>query len=69
MLVLTRANNDLVYILVPASNQDRLIQVMTVETRYDKVRLGFKADDDVLIHRQEVFEAIQRGEKRHGDRD
>lgn len=69
MLILTRATNDLVYILVPASNQDRLIQVMTVETRYDKVRLGFKADDDVLIHRQEVFEAIQRGEKRHGDRD
>lgn len=69
MLILTRENSESVFIFVPASTQDRLIQVMAVETRYDKVRLGFKADGDVVIHRQEVFEAIQRGEKRHGDSD
>ena len=38
-----------------------LIEVSVVDIRGDKVRLAFSAPRDVTIHRQEVYEAIQRG--------
>jgi carbon storage regulator len=31
-----------------------------VDIRGDKVRLGIEAPNDVPVHRQEVYEAIQR---------
>ncbi len=37
------------------------IEVMIVDIRGDKVRLGFKASPEVSIHRKEVYEAIQSG--------
>lgn len=44
------------------------ITLYVVEIRGDKVRLGFEAPNEVPIHRQEVYEAIQR-EKRSGPGD
>lgn len=53
MLVLSRKNGESVLI---GDN----IEVMVVDIRGDKVRLAFTAPPEIQIHRQEVFEAIQR---------
>jgi carbon storage regulator len=36
------------------------VVVTIVDIRGDKVRLGIEAPNDVPVHRQEVYEAIQR---------
>lgn len=51
MLVLTRKLNEKIMI-------GDSIEVMIVEMRPDRVRLGIKADRSVPVHRQEVHEAI-----------
>lgn len=56
MLILTRKTNESIRI-----NDD--ITIVVVEIRGDKVRLGCVAPKDVPIHRQEVYDAIQRGKK------
>ncbi len=53
MLVLSRKKNESIVI-----NND--IVVTVVEIRGDKVRLGIDAPHDIPVHRQEVYEAIQR---------
>lgn len=53
MLVLSRKVNEAVVI-----GDD--VRVTVVEIRGDKVRLGFEAPNDVTVHRQEVWMAIQR---------
>ena len=53
MLVLSRKKNESIVI-----NNDIVITI--VEIRGDKVRLGIVAPKDVPVHRQEVYEAIQR---------
>lgn len=53
MLVLSRKKNENIRI-----GQD--IVVTVVEIRGDKVRLGIEAPKEVPVHRQEVFDAIQR---------
>jgi carbon storage regulator len=53
MLVLSRKKNEAIII-------DAKITVTVVEIRGDKVRLGIEAPADIPVHRQEVFEAIQR---------
>lgn len=60
MLVLSRKKNESIVI-----NNDIIIVV--VEIRGDKVRLGIEAPKDISVHRQEVYEAIQR--ERARDRD
>lgn len=55
MLILTRKRDESVVI------GDNII-VTVVEIREDKVRLGFNAPNDVPIHREEIWLAIQRGE-------
>lgn len=67
MLILRRKRDENVFIFVPASKQDRMVQVLTVGVDQDSVRLGFKADDDVIIHREEVFKEIQEQEANHGN--
>ena len=57
MLVLSRKKNESIVI-----NNDIVITV--VEIRGDKVRLGIVAPKDVPVHRQEVYEAIQREHQR-----
>jgi carbon storage regulator len=56
MLVLSRKKDESIVI-----NND--ITIVVVEIRGDKVRLGVEAPKEVPVHRQEVFEAIARGEK------
>lgn len=53
MLVLSRKKNESIVI-----SDD--ITIVVVEIRGDKVRLGIQADQSVPVHRQEVWDAIQR---------
>ena len=55
MLVLSRKKNESIVI-----NND--ITIVVVDIRSDKVRLGVDAPKEVPVHRQEVFNAIQRNE-------
>ena len=57
MLVLSRKKNESIVV-----NNDIVITV--VEVRGDKVRLGIEAPTEVPVHRQEVYEAIQREHQR-----
>lgn len=58
MLVLSRKKNESICI-----GND--IEVVVVEVRGDKVRLGIQAPKDVTVHRREVYEAIARQAKRN----
>lgn len=53
MLVLSRMKDEVVVI-------NNNIEVMVVEIRGDKVRLGFKAPPEIPINRKEVWLAIQK---------
>ena len=53
MLVLSRKKDEKIVI-------GDSITVMVIEIRGDKVRLGIEAPREVSVHRQEVYEAIQR---------
>ena len=54
MLVLTRSKHEAIRI--------GDIKVSIVEIRGDKVRLGVEAPLDVPVHREEVYDAIKKGE-------
>ena len=56
MIVLSRKKNESIII-----NND--IKIVVVEIRGDKVRLGVEAPKEVSVHRKEVYDAIQRGNK------
>ena len=53
MLVLSRKKNESIKI-------GDHITITVVEVRGDRVRLGIEAPKEVTVHRNEVFEAIQR---------
>ena len=53
MLVLSRHRDESIMI-----GDD--IVVTIVDIRGDKVRLGIEAPNDIPVHRQEVYEAIKR---------
>jgi len=55
VLILSRKKNECIVI-------GDGIRVMVAEIRGDKVRLGIEAPKDILVHRREVFDAIQRTE-------
>ena len=59
MLVLSRKKDESIII-------NDHIRVTVVEIRGDKVRLGIDAPKDVTVHRQEVYEAIQKQLKAQG---
>jgi carbon storage regulator len=59
MLVLSRHRDESIMI-----GDD--IVVTVVDIRGDKVRLGIEAPTQIPVHRQEIYEAIQR-EKARGD--
>jgi carbon storage regulator len=44
--------------LVLSRHRDEVVTI--VDIRGDKVRLGIEAPQDIPVHRQEVYEAIQR---------
>lgn len=56
MLVLTRKRDEVIVIEVAGQT----IRLAPIDIRGDKVRLGFEAPKDVRIHREEIYEAIQR---------
>jgi len=57
MLVLTRKSNESITI-----GND--IQVVVLKIDKDQVRLGIKAPANIPVHRQEIFDEIQRENKR-----
>jgi len=57
MLVLSRHRDESIII------GDNIV-ITIVDIRGDKVRLGIEAPTEIPVHRQEVYEAIQR-ENRH----
>lgn len=61
MLVLYRKKNEGIMI-----GED--LEVIVVEIRGDKVRLGINAPKEVPVHRREVWDAIQRENKKAGFR-
>ncbi len=59
MLVLSRQRDESIFI---GDN----IKITVVDIRGDKVRLGIEAPSEIPVHRQEVYEAIQREQQRIG---
>ena len=57
MLVLSRQRDESIII------GDNIV-VTIVDVRGDKVRLGIEAPTEIPVHRQEVYEAIQRENRR-----
>lgn len=53
MLVLSRKRNESIVL------NDNIV-ITVIEIRGDKVRLGIEAPKEMPVHRQEVYEAIQR---------
>lgn len=53
MLVLSRQRDQTIVI-------GDSIRITIVDVRGDKVRIGIDAPRDVAVHREEVYEAIQR---------
>ncbi|MDA0834029.1 MAG: carbon storage regulator CsrA [Planctomycetota bacterium] len=59
MLVLSRQRDESIII------GDNIV-ITVVDIRGDKVRLGIQAPTEISVHRQEVYEAIQREQQRAG---
>jgi carbon storage regulator len=59
MLVLSRQRDESICI------GDKVV-VTIVDIRGDKVRLGIEAPGEIPVHRQEVYEAIQRENRKAG---
>ena len=62
VLCLSRKKNEKVLIGDPINGP--MVEVMVLEIRGDKVRLGFSAPSSVPIHRKEVAESIRRNGRR-----
>lgn len=58
MLVLSRKLNESVVITVPPSPAAQQIRVTILETRGDKTRMGFRAERDIVIHREEIQRVV-----------
>jgi len=57
MLVLTRKCLESVVVGAP-NRYERLVKVTVLDIRRGCVKLGFEAEDDVSVHRWEVWERI-----------
>ena len=60
MLVLSRHRDESIMI-----GDDVVVTI--VDIRGDKVRLGIQAPQSIPVHRQEVYEAIQRENRQSAD--
>ncbi len=62
MLVLQRYEGLGVTILVPPSDKERVIKVSLVQIKdLKRARIGFEADRDVVIWRDEIWDEINHG--------
>jgi carbon storage regulator len=61
MLVLSRHRDESIII------NDNIV-VTIVDIRGDKVRLGIQAPSNIPVHRQEIYDAIQREKARDADK-
>ncbi|MFC1676444.1 carbon storage regulator CsrA [Planctomycetota bacterium] len=59
MLVLSRQKDESIMI-----GDD--VEIVIVDVRGDKVRLGITAPREISVHRREVYEAIQREKEKGG---
>jgi len=57
MLVLTRQRGEKIMV-------DDNIIITIIEVRGDKVRIGIEAPRDVSVHREEIYNEIQRDNQR-----
>lgn len=65
MLTLTRQEQERIVVIPPGSGP---VWVTVIEVVDGVVRIGFQADADTEIHREEVWEAIQRDGRRRTHR-
>ena len=56
MLVLSRRKDESIII----GTGENKVEIMIVDVRGDKVRLGINAPRSISVHRKEIYEAIQR---------
>jgi len=62
MLVLSRKKGEQIRV-----GHNGEVTITVVELRGDKVRLGIQADENVPVHREEVFQRIQRNQLTEGE--
>lgn len=65
MLVLSRKRNE--GVVMGTVDGSVICRVIVVEVRGDKARLGFIADDGVIIHRDEVWVEYDRNAQALGE--
>jgi carbon storage regulator len=58
MLVLARKNKESVVIATP-DNSHELVRVTVIDICEGRVKLGFEAERDVPIHREEIWERLR----------
>ena len=58
MLVLSRKNKESV-VLGTAGDMQELVRVTVLDVRGGTVKLGFAADEDVAVYREEVWERVR----------
>lgn len=58
MLVLSRRKDEIVKVFIPCNGETKIVEIMVVDSQGDKVRLGFTAPEDIVVHRQEVVQRI-----------
>jgi len=56
MLVLSRQKDESIII----GEGDQKVEIIIVDVRGDKVRLGITAPTNISVHRREIYDAIQR---------
>ena len=62
-LVLERHVNEEIVVTVPPSSQEQKISVKICKIYQKKVKIGFVAHREIVIHRKEVQEIIDNGYK------
>jgi carbon storage regulator len=62
MLVLSRKSNESV-VIGGSGGFERVLVVTVLEVSGGKVRLGFEVDEEVPVHRSEVWERLRNGDQ------
>jgi carbon storage regulator len=58
MLILSRKRQESV-VIGATDDMQELVRVTVLEVRSGTVKLGFAANDDVAVHREEVWERVR----------